>query len=178
MFDLDMAHFKVVLEMLVELYQHTQSYIKMIVPMDAETVKNSMFNTYMTRFMMQYKIPKHIIHINITGDLKASTYINLFKDLSGLGIGIQTSSLKVALYYPVEALHFDIKYPDEKMIHYLKSIQSMMATFQIDFVLRNILNREVKQELLKEKLHYIEGPIYKKLTKQHVFDKVKNKMSN
>ena len=64
------------------------------------------------------------------------------------------------------------------MIHYLKSIQSMMATFQIDFVLRNILNREVKQELLKEKLHYIEGPIYKKLTKQHVFDKVKNKMSN
>lgn len=178
LFDLDMAHFKVVLEMLVELYQHTQSYIKMIVPMDAETIKHSKFNTYMTRFMMQYKIPKHIIHINITGDLKASTYINLFKDLSGLGIGIQTSSLKVALYYPVEALHFDIKYPDKKMIHYLKSIQSMMATFQIDFVLRNILNREVKQELLKEKLHYIEGPIYKKLTKQHVFDKVKNKMSN
>lgn len=178
LFDLDMAHFKVVLEMLVELYQQTQSYIKIVVPIDAETVKNQKFNTFITRFMMQYKIPKHIIHMNIIGDLKASTYMNLFKDLHGLGIGIQTSSLKVALYYPVEALHFDISYPDEKMIHYLKSIQSMMATFQIDFILRNILSREVKQQLLKEKLHYIEGPIYKKLTKQHVFDKVKNKMSN
>ncbi len=44
----------------------------------------------MTRFMMVHKIPKHIIHINITGDLKASDIHQFdFKDLSGLGIGIQ-----------------------------------------------------------------------------------------
>jgi GGDEF domain-containing protein len=178
LFDLDMAHIKVVFEMLIQLYAKTSSYIKIVVPIDAETIKNPHFNAFITRYMMQYKIPKQIFHINIIGDLKASTYINLIKDLIGLGIGIQTSSLKVALYYPVQALHFDVKHPDEKMMLYLKSIQTMMQTFQIDFVIRNVLTKEIKQQLQKEMLTLIEGPIYKKLTKQQVFEKVTYKMSN
>ena len=178
LFDLDMAHIKVVFEMLIKLYAETSSYIKIVVPIDAETIKNPNFNAFITRYMMQYKIPKQIIHINIIGDLKASTYINLIKDLLGLGIGIQTSSLKVALYYPVQALHFDVKYPDEKMMLYLKSIQTMMQSFQIEFIIRNVLTKEIKQQLQKEMLTLIEGPIYKKLTKQQVFEKVTYKMSN
>lgn len=178
LFDLDMAHIKVVFEMLIALYSETNSYIKIVVPMDVETIKNPKFNAFITRYMMQFKIPKHIIHINIIGDLKASTYMNLCQDLLGLGIGLQTSSLKVALYYPVQALHFDIKFPDDKMLMYLKSIQKMMEAFQIDFIIRNVLNKDIKQQLYKENLNLIEGPIYKKLTKQQVFEKVKYKMAN
>ena len=178
LFDLDMAHIKVVFEMLIKLYNETSSYIKIVVPIDVETIKHPNFNAFITQYMIQYKIPKHIIHLNIMGDLKASTYINLIKDLLGLGIGIQTSSLKVALYYPVQALHFDVKYPDEKMMSYLTSIQKMMASFHVEFVIRNVLNKEIKQLLQKESLILIEGPIYKKLTKQQVFEKVSYKMSN
>jgi hypothetical protein len=64
------------------------------------------------------------------------------------------------------------------MMLYLKSIQTMMQTFQIEFVIRNVLTKEIKQQLQKEMLTLIEGPIYKKLTKQQVFEKVTYKMSN
>ena len=178
LFDLDMAHIKVVFDMLTSLFKETGSYIKIVVPIDAETLKHPKFNLFMTRYMMQYKIPKNIIHINVIGDLKASTYVHLFHDLIGLGIGIQTSSLKIALYYPVTALHFDVKYPDDKMMSYLTSIKQMMQQYQVDFVIRNVLNKDIKQLLDKEHLHIIEGPIYKKLTKQQVFDKVKYKITN
>jgi GGDEF domain-containing protein len=178
LFDLNMVHIKLVFEMLISLYSETNSYIKIVVPVDVETIKNPNFNTLITRYMMQYKIPKQIFYINMIGDLKASTYMELCKDLLGLGIGLQTSSLKVALYYPVQALHFDIKFPDEKMMMYLKSIQKMMETFEIEFIIRNVLNKEIKQLLHKENLNLIEGPKYKKLTKQQVFEKVKYKMAN
>jgi EAL domain-containing protein (putative c-di-GMP-specific phosphodiesterase class I) len=170
--ELDLTHFERVCLMLSEMYTLTSKYIKILVPMDKETLIHHLTLETLSKLIQEYQIPPHIIHINIDGDFKASVHSVLFDDLQRLGIDIHVSSLKTALYYHCEALHFDIKNPDSKMIQYLKTIQTFCETNHMTFVVRNVSNKDIKNLLQKEMLSYIEGPIYKRLTQDALFTKV------
>jgi len=154
------------------MFDATGKYIKILIPIDKETLIHHLSMETLSNLFQTYHIPPHIIHLNIDGDFKASVHSVLFEDIKRLGIDIHVSSLKTALYYPCEALHFDIKRPDAKMIAYLKTIQGFCRENQMDFVIRNVTTKEIKQQLFKESIDCIEGPIYKKLTQEALFNKV------
>jgi EAL domain-containing protein (putative c-di-GMP-specific phosphodiesterase class I)/tetratricopeptide (TPR) repeat protein len=171
-FELDIAHVERVCIMLKSMFDATGKYIKILIPIDKETLIHHLSMETLSQLFQTYHIPPHIIHLNIDGDFKASVHSVLFEDIKRLGIDIHVSSLKTALYYPCEALHFDIKRPDAKMIAYLKTIQGFCRENQMDFVIRNVTTKEIKQQLFKESIDCIEGPIYKKLTQEALFNKV------
>lgn len=171
-YSLDMSHLKQVMKMLSDMYQKTGKYIKILVPMDKETLTNHAFIFEVAHLFKTFQIPPKIIDINLVGDLKANVHLQVMSDLKAMGIGIHTSSLKVALYYDVDALHFDIKHPDAKMTTYLTQIKSWTHLQNIAFVLRDIKSKDIKQLLHKHDLMLIEGPIYKQLTKDALFSKI------
>lgn len=172
MYEFDIAHFERVCIMLKSMFDATGKYIKILIPFDKETLIHHLSLETLSHLLQRYDIPSHIIHLNIDGDFKASVHSILFEDIKRLGIDIHVSSLKTALYYNCEALHFDIKRPDAKMIAYLKTIQAFCRENQMDFVIRNVSTKEIKQQLFKESIDCIEGPIYKRLTQEALFNKV------
>ena len=154
------------------MYQDSKKYIKILIPIHIETLTHHMFIARVAELMKLYHIPATIIDFNIIGDMKASIHHQLMSDIRAIGIGIHTSSLKVSLYYTCDALHFDMKQPDEKMLDYLMTIQHFSARQNMVFVLRNVDSKEVKQTLSKSGLFIVEGAIYKRLSKQSLFTKV------
>lgn len=173
--DYDMAHIEEVLNMLHAMYEKTKKYINILIPVNIETFTHHMFSSHVSKLMKAYNIPSKIIDFNIVGDMKASVYHQLMNDIKAIGIGIHTSSLKVSLYYDVDALHFDIKKPDEKMLDYLSTIQAFASRQGMTFVLRGIASKEVKSMLAKAGLNVIEGRIYKQMTKEALISKVDGK---
>jgi EAL domain-containing protein (putative c-di-GMP-specific phosphodiesterase class I) len=171
-YELDIAHVERVCVMLKSMFDLSAKYIKILIPIDKETLMHHLSMETLANLCQTYQIPPHIIHLNIDGDFKASVHSVLFEDMKRLGMDIHVSSLKTALYYPCEALHFDIKHPDAKMMAYLKTIQGFCRENQMDFVIRNVMSKDIKQQLLKESIDCIEGPIYKKLTQEALFNKV------
>jgi EAL domain-containing protein (putative c-di-GMP-specific phosphodiesterase class I)/tetratricopeptide (TPR) repeat protein len=171
-YELDIAHVERVCVMLKSMFDQSAKYIKILIPIDKETLMHHLSMETLANLCQTYQIPPHIIHLNIDGDFKASVHSVLFEDIKRLGMDIHVSSLKTALYYPCEALHFDIKRPDAKMMAYLKTIQGFCRENQMDFVIRNVMSKDIKQQLLKESIDCIEGPIYKKLTQEALFNKV------
>ena len=173
--DYDMEHIKQVLMMLSKMYEAAQKYIKILIPIHVESFTHHLFVRDVAQLMKTYDIPPKIIDFNIIGDMKASVYLQLVEDVKAIGIGIHTSSLKVSLYYNVDALHFDIKHPDDKMLDYLKTIHAFSFRQHITFVLRGVSSKDIKQTLAKAELNIIEGSIYKRLTKDALFSKVVSK---
>jgi EAL domain-containing protein (putative c-di-GMP-specific phosphodiesterase class I)/GGDEF domain-containing protein len=175
LFTYDMEHIKQVLNMLFQMYQETKKYIKILIPVHIETLTHHMFISRVATLMKSYHIPAKVIDFNVIGDMKASIYHQLMLDIRAIGIGIHTSSLKVSLYYACDALHFDMKQPDQKMLDYLMTIQKFSARQNMTFVLRGVDSKEVKQTLSKSGLSIIEGAIYKRLSKESLFTKVISK---
>jgi EAL domain-containing protein (putative c-di-GMP-specific phosphodiesterase class I) len=157
------------------MYETSKKYIKILVPIHIATLTNHVFVRDLAQLMKSYNIPSKIVDLNIIGDMKASVYHQLMEDIKAIGVGIHTSSLKVSLYYQVDALHFDIKTPDEKMLDYLQTIQAFSDRQKMTFILRGVASKDVKQTLAKAELNVIEGSIYKRLTKDILFSKVISK---
>ncbi|VEU82554.1 EAL domain-containing protein [Acholeplasma hippikon] len=173
LFDLEKYHIKMVCEFLNTLEKETQKLVKITIPIAKETFTDLNFNPYVFGLFQKYEIPFEFIRFKIKGDnLKSREHITLIDELAKVGIGMDTTSVEVALNYPFNAVHLDYKKNDSKWNDYIKLLNLMLQNHQMALVIRDVKTKEQKEQLQELQIKYIEGPIYKRITADQLFYKI------
>ncbi len=176
--DLEHFHIDRVLSYLQSLEQKTGRLVKLTIPVSKETFLDPKFNPYVIERLKTYSIPAAFIRLKLEATLRPSLYATQLSELSDYGIAVDTTSLETALSYPVCALHLDLPRPTDKQHGYLKMVKTMLLSFEIDLVIRNVMNRDQKEALKQLGITLIEGPIYKTLSETVLTDKVKGALTH
>ncbi len=171
--DLERYHIQKICEFLVTLEKETERLIKLTIPISKETFLDPTFNAYILGIFKQYGIPYEFIRIKFDMDIRANHYAPQIQELIDLGIGIDTTSLDMALNYPFHALHLDMKKESIKYHQYLTKVKELLESFQMAVIVRGIKTKDQKDAIEKIGIQYIEGSIYKQLTATSLLEKIK-----
>jgi EAL domain-containing protein (putative c-di-GMP-specific phosphodiesterase class I) len=174
--DLEKFHIEKICEFLVELEKQTERLIKLTIPISRETFLDPTFNSFILGLFKKYGIPYEFVRIKFDMDLRASHYAPQIQELVDHGIGLDTTSLDMALNYPFHALHVDIKKESLKYNTYLTKVKELLETFQMALVVRNVKTKDQKEALDRLGINYIEGPLYKQLPANILIQKIKESL--
>lgn len=172
--DLEKFHIKMVCEFLHILEQETGKLIKITIPISKETFIDSTFNPYVLGEFQTHEIPAEFIRFKVKmNDLKAGQYIPQIEELTNRGVGLDTTSVDVALTYPFHAVHLDFKKQDTKWQDYIKMLKVLLESHGMALVIRDVKTKEQKESLESLSIKYIEGNIYKRITADMLLYKIK-----
>src|SRR5690606_21687876 len=136
--DLEKYHIKMVCEFLHILEQETGKLIKITIPISKETFIDSTFNPYVLGLFQTHEIPAEFIRFKVKmNDLKAGQYIPQIEELTNRGVGLDTTSVDVALTYPFHAVHLDFKKQDTKWQDYIKMLKDLLESHGMALVIRD-----------------------------------------
>jgi EAL domain-containing protein (putative c-di-GMP-specific phosphodiesterase class I)/GGDEF domain-containing protein len=170
--DLEKFHIERICEFLVELEKDTKRLIKLTIPISKETFVDPTFNTFVMGVFKKHEIPYTFIRFKFDMEIR-SAYAQQLQELIDSGIGLDTTSLDMALHYPFHALHLDFLKENDKTKAFIKNIHTFLADLQIALVIRNVKNKAQKDLLEKLDVQYLEGPLYKQLPAQVLLNKIK-----
>ena len=171
--ELEKFHLTKIVEFLVELEKETERLIKLTIPISKETFLDANFNTFLLGLFKSHGIPYEFLRIKFDMDLRASHYAQQIQELIDHGIGIDTTSLDMALNYPFHALHIDMKKENIKYHTYLSKIKELLESFNMALIVRHVKTKDQKEALERLGVIYIEGPLYKQLPAQTLIQKIK-----
>ena len=174
--DLERFHIKKVCEFLVELEKETERLIKLTIPVSRETFLDPTFNPYILGLFKKYGIPYEFIRLKCDMDLRANHYQAQIQELIDHGISLDTTSLEMALSYPFNALHVDLKKENLKYNSYLHKMKELLEGFQMALVVRGVKTKDQKEALELLGVSYIEGNIYKQLPAPTLIKKIKESL--
>jgi EAL domain-containing protein (putative c-di-GMP-specific phosphodiesterase class I) len=174
--DLERYHIRKICEFLVELEKQTERLIKLTIPVSKETFLEPTFNSYVLGLFKSYGIPYEFVRIRFDMDLRANHYAPQIQELIDSGIGLDTTSLDMALNYPFHALHIDMKKESIKYTSYLTKIKELLESFQMALVVRNVKTKDQKEALERMGIMYVEGPLYKQLPGALLIQKIKESL--
>ena len=174
--DLERYHIRKICEFLVELEKQTERLIKLTIPVSKETFLEPTFNSYVLGLFKSYGIPYEFVRIRFDMDLRANHYAPQIQELIDSGIGLDTTSLDMALNYPFHALHIDMKKESIKYTSYLTKIKELLESFQMALVVRNVKTKDQKEALERIGIMYVEGPLYKQLPGALLIQKIKESL--
>lgn len=171
--DLEKYHVRMVLEFLHALEQETNNLIKITIPISKETMMDPTFNQYVFEMFQKYQIPYQFIRFKVKGDqIKSNQYIRVIDEFMKFGIGMDTTSVDVALTYPFHALHLDYQ-SQPKWQSYIQKLKILLEEHQMAFIVRNVNKKEDKAFLENIDVRYIEGDLFKKIDADQLFYKIK-----
>src|SRR5690606_33340471 len=134
----------------------TGKLVKITLPISKETILNPGFNPYLFGLFKSFQIPFEFIRFKIKADsMKSSQYLVNLNDIAEVGIGLDTTSLDVALSYPFHALHIDDKKNDQKWYDYLSMLKTLLEKHQMAIVIRNVKTKEERDLLKNLGIRYI-----------------------
>ncbi len=174
--DLERFHIKKVCEFLVELEKETERLIKLTIPVSRGTFLDPTFNPYILGLFKKYGIPYEFIRLKCDMDLRANHYQEQIQELIDHGISLDTTSLEMALSYPFNALHVDLKKENLKYNSYLHKMKELLEGFQMALVVRGVKTKDQKEALELLGIMYIEGSIYKQLPAPTLIKKIKESL--
>ena len=125
------------------------------------------------RRLKKYQIPPTFIRIKTDAVLKSNRYILKIDELISSGISLDTHDIKMNLMYGFHALHIDFDREIKAFDVYLKHLLELSNSLNLILVVRNVSDAQVRQHLTDLGVHYIEGPLYKKLSESVLIDKIK-----
>lgn len=172
--ELERFHIEQVCSFLVDLEKATERLIKITIPISKETFIDPTFNPFILGTLKTYGIPYEFIRLKCDMELKAHQHRHQIKELVDKGIGMDTTSLESAVYYPFHALHVNFQKEDLKYGEYLRHLDNLCQDFQMALVVRNVKTKEEKEWLTRLNLRYIEGKLYKSLPAPVLFNKIKD----
>lgn len=155
------------------LEEKTQKLIKLTIPITKETFLEKTFNEYLFETLKKYQIPPTFIRIKTDAVLKSNRYILKIDELISSGISLDTHDIKMNLMYGFHALHIDFDREIKAFDVYLKHLLELSNSLNLILVVRNVSDAQVRQHLTDLGVHYIEGPLYKKLSESVLIDKIK-----
>ena len=176
---LEHHHIKMVCEFLHTLEKETTKLIKITIPVSKETFTSIDFNPYIFGLFHEYNIPFEFIRFKVKGDnLKINQHLNQISELDNAGIGLDTTSVETALSYPFNALHIDFKSTDDKWSQYIQSMHQLFLRHQMAVIVREVKSAEHKEILQSLGIKYVQGDMYKPITADRLFIKIKGNSSN
>ncbi|WP_162146802.1 EAL domain-containing protein [Acholeplasma granularum] len=174
---LEYDHIKMVCQFLNVLEKETGKLIKITIPISKETFFDINFNPYIFGIFHEYGIPLEFIRFKVKGDnLKTNQYINQINELTSSGIGLDTTNVDSALSYPFNALHLDFKKADPKWYDYIKVMHDLFSNHQMALVVRDVETIDQKESLLNLGIKYIQGNIYKSITADKLYLRIKESL--
>ncbi|MBU1141545.1 MAG: GGDEF domain-containing protein [Firmicutes bacterium] len=174
--DLERFHIKSVCEFLVELEKQTERLIKLTIPVSRETFLDPTFNPYVLGLFKQYGIPYEFVRLKCDMDLRANHYATQIQELIDHGISLDTTSLDMALSYPFNALHIELKKENIKWNSYLHKMKELLEGFNMALVIRGVKTKDQKEALERLGVMYMEGSIYKQLPAPALIQKIKESL--
>jgi EAL domain-containing protein (putative c-di-GMP-specific phosphodiesterase class I)/GGDEF domain-containing protein len=172
--DLDKYHIKMVCEFLHILEQETGKLIKITIPIAKETFIDPTFNPYIFGQFQAFEIPSEFIRFKVRmNDLKAGQYVPQIDELVNSGVGLDTTSVEVALSYPFNAVHLDFKKQDPKWQDYIRLLKQLLENHGMALVIREVKTKEQKDLLETLGIKFIEGSLYKRITAETLLYKIK-----
>ena len=176
---LEHHHIKMVCEFLQTLEKETTKLIKITIPISKETFLSVDFNPYIFGLFHTYQIPFEFIRFKVKGDnIRINQHLNQISELINQGIGLDTTSVESALSYPFNAVHIDFKSSDDKWNLYLSSLHQIFTNHQMAFIVREVKTAEQKEALQALGIKYLQGDMYKPITADRLFIKIKGNASN
>lgn len=174
--ELERFHIKQVCEFLLELEKETARLIKVTIPISKETFSDPSFNPFILGTLKQYGIPYEFIRLKCQAQLKPHQHRHQVQELVDHGIGMDTTHLETAVFYPFHALHETFLKADEKYGVYLSQLQQLTASYHMAFIIRNVKTKEQKEWLLRLGIQYMQGHMYKPLPAPVLFRKIKDSL--
>ncbi len=172
--DLERFHIEQICRFLVDLEKATERLIKITIPISKETFLEPSFNPFILGTLKSFGIPFEFIRLKCDMDLRPNQYRNQVKELVDHGIGMDTTALDTAVFYPFHALHINFQREDVKYGAYIKHLQNLAETYQMALIIRNVKTKEEKEWLQRLGIRYIEGRLYKALAAPILFNKIKD----
>ena len=163
-----------VCEFLHILEQETGKLIKITIPIAKETFIDPTFNPYIFGQFQVFEIPSEFIRFKVRmNDLKAGQYVPQIDELVNSGVGLDTTSVEVALSYPFNAVHLDFKKQDPKWQDYIRLLKQLLENHGMALVIREVKTKEQKDLLETLGIKFIEGSLYKRITAETLLYKIK-----
>ena len=105
-------------------------------------------------------------------------HLNHLSELENTGIGLDTTSVEAALTYPFNALHIDFKGSEDKWNQYIQNMNQLCQNHDMACIVREVKTTEQKDILQNLGIRYIQGDMYKPITADRLFIKIKGNSSN
>ncbi len=172
--DLERFHIEQVCQFLVGLEKATERLIKITIPVSKETFMEPSFNPFIMGTLKKHGIPYEFIRLKCDMHLGPHQFRNQVKELVDHGIGMDTTALETAVYYPFHALHINFLKEDQKYGEYLSQMKQLTESYHMALVVRHVKTKEQKEWLQRLGIRYIEGRIYKALAAPVLFNKIKD----
>lgn len=171
---LEHHHIKMVCEFLHTLEKETSKLIKITIPVSKETFSDVGFNPYVFGLFHTFQIPFEFIRFKVKGEhLKVNQHLNQLTELIERGVGLDTTSVDSALSYPFNAVHLDFKGNHNKWHQYIQSMNQLFNMHQMACIIRDVKTNEQKEALQSLGIKYIQGDMYKPITADRLFIKIK-----
>ena len=170
--ELERHHVETVAKFLYKLGEETNRLVKVTIPISKDSIVDSQFQSFLIGVFKKYNIDLNFIRLRIDGKLKSS-YSQNIRDLREFGIGVDTNDIEMALSYPFDAYHYELKNVDLKHLDYLAKLGESLENNKMSLVVRNVTDRNHRDMLSKAGVKYIEGNLYKTIPAIELLGKIK-----
>ncbi len=174
--DLEHFHIEQVCRFLVELEKQTERLIKITIPISKQTFLDPKFNSFLLGTLKKHGIPYEFVRLKCDMDLRLNHYATQIQELIDHGISLDTTSVNMALNYPFHALHIDMKKDSIKWQSYIGQMNSLLESYHMAIVIRNVKTKDQKEMLDRIGIKYIEGVLYKELPAPVLLRKIKDSL--
>lgn len=171
--DLEKYHIEAVCRFLQRLEKETNKLIRITIQVSKTTFIETGFNEFLIGTIRKYQIPAEFIRIVTDSQMRSQSYLFKVQELINFGISLDTKITEQALSANYHALHLEVKDLSDRWLMYLKNLNETLHGFQVALICRDVKTKEMKEQLEKIGIRYIEGKIYKQLDEQTLIDKIK-----
>src|SRR5690554_2845798 len=174
--DLEYYHLELVASFLHEIDKVTNYLINIILPISAETFLSNEFENHFTATLKKYKIPAEFIKVLCDIKLTKQKDIAKAQKLINYGITLETTNIDTILNADFKSLHLNYQ-SNGKWRNYLEITNQMLIDNNLSLTIRDVNKPEIREQLRKIGINYIEGEIYRKISAGDLMNQIKGNIN-
>lgn len=171
--ELEYFHIEMVASFLHKMVKETGYYVNVLIKISKETYNDRDFENYFSSIFKKYNVSLKHVSILINNKIKTQKDLARAERLIKYGIKIQTKDLESALKLNVDAIHLSF-YDTNKYLKYIKNTNELFKEFETLLIVRDVINTNTRNKLLKNGIKYIMGDFYKKLEASDLIEQIKD----
>lgn len=174
--ELEYYHLELIASFLNELDKDTNYLINITIPISEETFLSNEFENHFTATLKKYKIPAEFIKVLCDVKLTKQKDIAKAQKLINYGITLETTNIETILNADFKSLHLNY-HSNNKWRNYLELTNQMLKENNLTLTIRNVSKPEIREQLRKIGINYIEGEIYRKISAEDLMKQIKGNLN-
>lgn len=158
-----------------EIHLKTNKYLRIVVVINEETIKDKLFNSFLIGLFKQYEVPYSLIDLIIKGNNYKNTYLKL-EELTNLGVNIGTNNYDYLTFNSTKIFYHTNKLDlnNEKEMFFITGLKDYAAKTKTKLIFDNIESSETVDRLKGLEVGYlIGGKNYRKWKFSDLLDYIK-----